>query len=58
MTANADSNICLIQTPAVINIIALTATPTVVYRNQQQIDVLAALQNTGQADAIISLADL
>ncbi len=56
--AYTDSNICLIQTPAVVNIVSLTATPTIVYRDQRSIEVMAALENTGQADAIISLADL
>lgn len=56
--AYTDSNVCVIQTPAVISIVGLTATPTIVYRDQRNIEVLAALQNTGEADAIISLADL
>lgn len=56
--AYIDSNLCLIQTPAIIDIVSLTATPTIVYRDQKNIEVMMALQNTGEADAIISLADL
>lgn len=56
--ASVDSNICLIQTPALTSIVGLTATPTIVYRDQRGIEVLMTLANTGQADALISLADL
>jgi len=56
--AYTDSNLCLIQTPAALDIIAMTATPTIVYRYQKNIEVTATVQNTGEADAIISLADL
>lgn len=56
--ATIDSNICIIQTPALTSITGLTATPTIVYRGQRGIEVLMTLHNTGQADALISLADL
>ncbi|HNX77686.1 MAG TPA: PA14 domain-containing protein, partial [Candidatus Rifleibacterium sp.] len=56
--AYIDSNTCLIQTPALVSIAALTATPTFVSRYQRDIEVMVDLQNTGQADARITLADL
>lgn len=57
-TTATDSNICEIQTPAVVNIVGLVATATTVYRGQIGVEVLMTLQNTGQADANITLADL
>lgn len=57
-TETVDSNPCLIQTPALVTIEGLTATPTVVYRNQQAVEVLVTLRNSGEADASFDLADL
>lgn len=57
-TTATDSNVCEIQTPAAVDIVGLVATATSVYRSQIGVEVLMTLQNTGQADANISLADL
>jgi hypothetical protein len=52
------SNTCLIQTPAQVTIDNLVATPTIVFYDQRGIEVLATLQNHGEADARIDLAEL
>lgn len=56
--ATVTSNLCLIQTPASVTILALTATPTLVYRNQRNIPVALCLYNSGQAAASIANASL
>jgi len=52
------SNECLIQTPAQVTINSLVATPTVVFLDQRNIQVQAALQNHGEADALIDLSEI
>ncbi|MEW6711929.1 MAG: PA14 domain-containing protein, partial [Candidatus Riflebacteria bacterium] len=52
------SNVCMIQSPAQVTINSLIATPSVVFYDQKQIEVLATLENHGEADARIDLADI
>ncbi|GEM_PF-2745744 len=52
------SNVCMIQSPAQVTINSLIATPSVVYYDQKRIEVLATLENHGEADARIDLADI
>lgn len=56
--ASVTSSWCLIQTPAVATITALTATPTLVYRNQKNIPIELHLRNTGEATARITNAQI
>jgi len=57
-SATATSNVCVIQTPPSLSLISLTATPTLVYRNQKNIEVEARVRNSGQATAMLTTASL
>ncbi len=54
----ATSANCLIQTPANVTINDLIATPSIVYIEQHNIEVLMPIENSGEADALIDLAQL
>ncbi len=49
--ATSTSATCTIQTPASCTINFVTATPTLVFRNQQKIPVEMEIENLGEADA-------
>lgn len=57
-SATATSNLCIIQNPPNLQIVAVIATPTVVYRGQNNIEVVFSVVNTGSATAVIDAASL
>lgn len=52
------SNVCVIQSPPLIDTFSITAVPTVVYLNQKNLQIQAVIRNQGQAAAVLQAASL
>jgi hypothetical protein len=56
--ASATSNVCTIQTGPNVTVLSVVATPTLVYRNQNDLMIQVTLRNSGQATANLTAASL
>lgn len=52
------SNVCVIQSPPLLDVFSISAVPAIVYLNQKNLQIQTVIRNQGQAAAVLQTASL